>query len=121
MSLINLFWQLDITDETKYLLIFFLVICVIAVGIYNKKQKKKPKKESKNYNANLNSPFQDHYYNEYQNKRNNTKCHEKYMNCVENNIKNGTDEFCYPCLNGGKKPDFFYDGESGEWILRENN
>jgi hypothetical protein len=127
MSLINLFWQLDITDETKYLLIFFVIICVVVCAVYRKKKKnntnknKKYLNKNKNTNMNENNNHHDEYYNEYLNKRNQTKCHQKYMNCVENNMKNGTDEFCYPCLNNGLKPDFFYNPVSKEWVSREDD
>ena len=53
-------------------------------------------------------------------KKNLTRCHRNYMSCVENNIKNNTNEFCYPCLNNGLKPDFFYDPVSKEWLSRNN-
>lgn len=128
MSAINLFWQLDISDETKYLLVFLIIMCVVAIGVYNKNKNKKnkTKKENKYFNKNINQTttkniFHDDYYNEYLNKRNLNKCHHKYMECVENNAKNGTDEFCYPCLNGGNKPDYFYNQETNEWVSRDDN
>jgi hypothetical protein len=129
MSAINLFWQLDISDETKYLLVFLIIMCIVAVGVYNKNKNKKSKakKDNKYFNKNINKTpinknfFHDDYYNEYLNKRNLNKCHHKYMECVENNARNGTDEFCYPCLNGGNKPDYFYNQETNEWVSRDDN
>ena len=110
MSVINLFWQLDITDTTKYLLICLIIFCVFFI-CYMNKNKKKNKISSKEK-----ALLKDEYYRNYMKQKNLTQCHKRYMNCVENNIKNQTDEFCYPCINNGMKQDFFYDPVSKEWL-----
>jgi hypothetical protein len=115
MSVMDLFWQLNVSDETKYLFMFFIIICVFAICFYNKKNKNKNKlKKRKRYNPNYN----DDYYNQYMKRGKLTKCHRNYVNCVDNNIKNNTNEFCYPCLNDGVKQDFFYDPVSKEWLSK---
>ncbi len=105
MSAINLFWQLDITDTTKYLLIISVILFIFFI-CYKNKNKKKGQQDK----------IKDDYYGEYTNKKKSTQCHKRYMNCVENNIKNNSDEFCYPCINDGLKQDFFYDPVSKEWL-----
>lgn len=133
MSLINLFWQLNVADETRYLFIFFIVICICAICFYNKNKNKKNTKKithndsykytyvDKNMEKNINRNLRDDYYNDYLNKRNKTNCHTNYMACVENNEKNNTDDFCFPCLNDGLKQDFFYDPVSKEWISNNDH
>jgi preprotein translocase subunit SecG len=119
MSAINLFWQLNISDETKYLLIFFIIICIFAVCFYNKNKNSKNSKnkiKNKSTKKNYSNDYNDDYYNQYTKKKNLTKCHKNYMSCVENNMRNNTDNFCFPCLNDGVKQDFFYDPISKEWI-----
>lgn len=98
MSIINLFWHLNVTDQTKYLMLFGMILCIIGMCLLG--GKKKNKKNNVKYN-------------------NLTKCQQNYMNCVENNIKNKTNNFCYPCLNDGSAPDFFYNPQSDNWVSSE--
>ncbi len=107
MSAINLFWQLDISDTNKYLLIISVILFVFFICYKNKNKDKNKSQEKK---------IKDDYYDEYVNKKKSTQCHKRYMNCVENNIKNNSDKFCYPCINDGLKQDFFYDPISKEWL-----
>lgn len=45
MSIIDLFWHLDIEDTSKYLIILGLIIClVVSCTMAGKKKKKKSKK-----------------------------------------------------------------------------
>jgi Tfp pilus assembly protein PilO len=114
MSAINLFWQLDISDTTKYLLIFLIIVCIFLTCYMNKNKNKNIIKNKSLKQEN--TPLKDEYYSNYMKQKNLTQCHKRYMNCVENNMENGTDEFCYPCINNGKKQDFFYDPVSKEWL-----
>lgn len=117
MSLINLLWQLDITDTTKYALIILTIILIISLCYYKNKNYKKHKK-GKN-NKKINNNVTDEYYKEYAKRENITPCHKHYMNCVENNERYGKNNFCYPCINDGLKQDFFYDPVTQEWLSRD--
>ena len=46
MSLINLFWNLNVTDSTKYLMIFGLMVCIMCM-CYFSGHKKNIKKKNK--------------------------------------------------------------------------
>lgn len=107
MSVIELLWYLNVTDGTKYLIILGFIICVLIMCMINgkKKNKKNRKKKSQNYDN----------YDNYDN-YSPTKCQSNYLKCMENNIKNDTNEFCYPCLNDGNAPDFFYNPQIKEWV-----
>jgi hypothetical protein len=113
MSAINLFWQLNVSDKTKYLFIVLIIICILTYCYFSKNNKNKKKKKK------TRTVLEDEYYKEYVKRRNLTPCHKRYMNCVKDNIKNNTNDFCYPCLNNGLKPDFFYDPETKEWLSRD--
>jgi len=78
----------------------------------NKKKKKKNKYNGNNYNLNN----QEEEYADYFMNQNPTKCQSNYMKCMEGNVMNGTNEFCYPCLNNGNSPDFFYNPQINEWV-----
>ena len=92
MSLINLFWHLNVSDQTKYLILFGMIVCIAGLCLLGGKKKNSSK------NKNL------------------TKCQQNYKNCVENNIKKGTNNFCYPCFNDGTAPDFFYNHQLENWV-----
>lgn len=97
MSLINLFWNLNISDTSKYLIVigFFLSIFLLCFLNGKKNNTKKIKQKQK---------------------KKTTKCEENYLTCMQNNIKNNKNDFCYPCLDDGSRPDFFFDTKSQEWI-----
>lgn len=44
MSIIDLFWHLDISNTSKYLIIFGLIVCLIVSCTLTGKKKKKVKK-----------------------------------------------------------------------------
>lgn len=53
MSIINLFWHLNISDTTKYMLIFGLIFCLLSYCFFSgtkgkKKDNKKKKSKTKN-------------------------------------------------------------------------
>lgn len=96
MSIIELFWYLDVTDNTKYLIIFGIIVCVLITCIMN--GKKKVHKKTKKKHEQL------------------TKCQSNYLKCIKNNMVNNTENFCYPCFNNGNEPDFFYDSQTNQWI-----
>lgn len=99
MSLINLFWELNVSDTTKNLIIVGIIVGILALCFFS--GKKKIKKTNKI------------------NKINKTKCERNYMKCMENNIKNKKNDFCYPCLDDGNAPDFFFNPKTSEWIAKE--
>ena len=107
MSLINLFWELNVSDSTKTLIVIGIIVGILALCFFSGKKKKNKLKQN-NKNVSL-------YQNQDQNK-NQTKCERNYMKCMVNNIKNKRNDFCYPCLDDGTAPDFFYDPASEEWV-----
>lgn len=92
MSIIELFWYLNVTDATRYLIIIGVIIFILALCIINGKKKKSNHKKKQ------------------------TKCQVNYKKCIRDNKKNKTNNFCYPCLNNGNSPDFFYNQEIGQWV-----
>jgi|694.fasta_scaffold105971_2 hypothetical protein len=109
MSVIELLWHLNVTEKTKYLIIIGFIVCIMLLCIYNGKKKTVKNKKIKN----------NKIYKEYYNKLKPTNCQTKYMQCVQNNIINEKNEFCYPCLENGNSPDFFYNPQLNEWIQME--
>ncbi|QKF94395.1 hypothetical protein QKU48_gp0937 [Fadolivirus algeromassiliense] len=105
MSIIELFWHLDVSENTKYLIVLGIIVCMFLTCIYNGKKKKLIKKQKN-----------DKQYMDYYNINKPTKCQSNYMKCVDDNIKNKTNNFCYPCLDNGSSPDFFYNPKIGEWV-----
>lgn len=97
-SILNLFWNLNTTDNTKYIIIFLVIICIIALCFFSGKKKTTRKNKSVKLSS---TPS--------------TKCERNYVKCMENNIKNKRNDFCYPCLDDGNAPDFFYDPKIKEW------
>ena len=102
MGIIDLFWQLNVSDSTKYVLILVgvLVGCVLCVCLGKKKTTK----------------IDDDAYNEYRGKFPKTKCQQNYVNCVENNQFKGKSNVCFPCANDGSGADFVYDHVSREML-----
>lgn len=99
MSIIELFWHLDVSDNTKFLIIIGIIICVFVSCILNgKKNNKKKSKKSNKSNNDL------------------TPCQQNYMQCVNDNMRNNTNNYCYPCLDNGNSPDFFYNPQIGQWV-----
>jgi len=90
MSIIELFWYLDVNETTKYLIILGIMMCVLLMCIFNGKKKNKNKKR--------------------------TKCQSKYLKCMKNNIKNNKNDFCYPCLPNGNPPDFFFNPQTNQLL-----
>ena len=90
MSIIELFWYLNVTDTTRYLIIIGVIIFILALCIINGKKNNHKKKQ--------------------------TKCQTNYKKCIRNNKKNKTNNFCYPCLDNGNSPDFFYNQQIGQWV-----
>lgn len=45
MSLINLFWDLNVTDNTKYLIVLSLIICIMCMCYFSGKKKTHKKKK----------------------------------------------------------------------------
>jgi hypothetical protein len=91
--LIDFFWHLNVSDTTKYLILTGFCVSVLLLCLYTGK-KKKAKKNKK------------------------TSCQKKYANCINNNMINGTNNFCYPCLNNGQAPDFFYNPQMDQWVTQ---
>ena len=92
MSLINLFWELNVGDTTKTVLIVGIIVSILALCVFSGKNKTNKK----------NKPS--------------SKCERNYTKCMENNIKNKKNDFCYPCLNDGNAPDFFFNPKTNEWV-----
>lgn len=105
MSIIELFWNLDVSNTTKWLIIVGIIVCVFLTCIYNGKKK----------NWNINTK------NKKKKKNNLSKCQINYKKCMNDNIKNKTNKFCYPCLENGKPPDFFYDSKMGQWMKNSSS
>ena len=99
MSLINLFWELNVSDTTKTLLVIGIIVSILALCVFS--GKKKTNRMNKRNNKN---------------KAPSTKCERNYMKCMENNIQNKRNDFCYPCLDDGNAPDFFYNSKTNEWL-----
>ena len=98
MSILNLFWSLNIEDQTKYYIIIGFSICIFLLCLLGKKKKETFKGKSDESNNKM------------------TKCQTNYMKCIRNNKKNNKDDFCMPCLKDGSSPDFFFDQKSNEWV-----
>lgn len=102
--MIDLFWQLNVENSTKWLLIVTIILCVCVTFVLMRKKKVVDSDED---------------YNEYSGKIIKTACHKNYMKCVEDNMKNGTNKFCFPCADDGSAADFIYDLKSGEMLKRD--
>lgn len=107
MSVIELLWTLNVSDNTKYLLIIGFIVLLFLTCVYNgkKNNKRLTKKQRKD------KEYMNYYIN-----NNPSKCQANYMKCVDDNIKNKTNNYCYPCLENGNSPDFFYNPQIGEWV-----
>jgi hypothetical protein len=53
MSLINLFWHLNVTEQTKYLILFGVVVMIFLLCLIGGKKKKY--KNKKKYYAKINN------------------------------------------------------------------
>jgi hypothetical protein len=104
MSVIELLWYLNVTESTKYLIILGFIICVLIMCMMNGKKKNKKSRKNKSQKSQSDNSYFP------------TKCQSNYLKCMEDNIKSGTNEFCYPCLNDGNAPDFFYNPQINEWV-----
>ncbi|ARF12421.1 hypothetical protein Klosneuvirus_5_91 [Klosneuvirus KNV1] len=110
MSLLNLFWHLNVTDNTKTIMVLGIIVLIIVMCYFSGKKKSNKKIKKKHLNN-----LDDTYIN-YLTKLKPSMCEKRYMQCKESNVLNGSDDFCVPCLNDGKSPNFFYDPEKKEWI-----
>lgn len=90
MTILDLLWNVNVSDKTKYLFLIGLIVCSFILCFLSGKKKKSKKKQ--------------------------TKCQKNYSKCIRNNIKNKTNDFCFPCLEDGSAPDFFYNHNTGQWI-----
>jgi len=123
MSIIELFWHLNVTDNTKYLIFISMIICVLIMCMMNGKKKfTKIKKNAstgkikklnklKKHNVDLDREYIDYFM-----KQSPTKCQSNYIQCTENNILNKKNEFCYPCMHNGNYPNFFYNPDINQWV-----
>ena len=84
-TLINLFTHLNVTDGTKYFIIISVIIGIFMLCMMNGKKKKDKK---------------DH-------KIKKSLCKKNYMKCIKENIRNNTNNFCYPCLNSSNNQSDF--------------
>lgn len=89
MAIIELLWHLDISNNSKYLIIIGIIVSVMLLCVFAGKKKNKSNKTK-------------------------SKCQKKYKKCMKDNLANNTNNFCYPCLNNGKPIDFVYDTESNQ-------
>lgn len=110
MSLLNLFWNLNVTDNTKYIIIGTIIVGILVLCFYSGNKKT-------SYTNNKITQYIHQLVNEPSSIKP-TNCQKKYNKCMLNNIINGTDDHCYPCLNDGTSPDFFFNNKTGEWIPR---
>ena len=92
MSLIELFWHLDVTENTRYMLIFVVIVIILGLCVMNGKKKLNKNKKK-------------------------TKCQKNYYKCMKKNLKNGTNDFCYPCMQNGDASDFFYNPQTNQWVM----
>jgi hypothetical protein len=92
-SILNLFWNLNTTDNTKYIIIIVIIIGILTLCIFSGKKKTHKRNNKKK-----------------------TKCEDSYMKCMQNNIRNNRNDFCYPCLDDGNAPDFFLNPHTKQWI-----
>jgi len=102
MNIIDLFWQLDVSDNMKYLIIFGSIVLLCAYCALNGFKTSTKKKENN-----------DTFYNQYTKLNKLTDCQQNYINCINNN--NDSDK-CYPCLQNGDYSNFFFDPKKGQWI-----
>lgn len=123
MSVLDILWQLNVTDTTKYLIIVGIVICILFIFIMSAKKKEKysnltkPKnKQKKSKKSNLDQVDIDKEYFEYYHEKKPTKCQFNYIKCVEDNVKNKTNKYCYPCMENGNAPDFSYNPVLNQWV-----
>jgi hypothetical protein len=111
MSILNLFWHLNVNDSTKLMMILGIIVLIIIMCWYTGKKKPSKKVKVKHLVNNI-----DDTYINYLTKKNPSVCEKRYMQCKESNVINGGNDFCVPCLNDGDAPNFFYDSEKEEWI-----
>lgn len=111
MSLLDLFWNLNVTDTTKLAMVLGIIVIIIGMCYFSGKKKPFKKIKRKNILNNL-----DDTYINYLTKKKPSKCERRYMECKESNILNNSNNFCVPCLDDGTSPNFFYDSETKEWI-----
>lgn len=91
MSVIDLIWYLNITDQTKYLVFISFFVCILLYCIYRGKKKSSKK-----------------------GKKSKSLCQKNYDACVRNNIAYGTNNYCFPCDSRGAPINFVYDEQSGQ-------
>lgn len=131
MSVIELLWHLNVTDGTKYLIIFGMIVCILVMCVMNGEKNNKYKKKNKLKRYNEREDREEREEREdmgwIKGRKNGgyvnypTQCQSNYTKCVENNIMFGNNEFCYPCLNDGNSPDFFYNPQINQWVKLTNN
>ena len=92
-----------------------IIMCIMNGGKKNKYKKRKSTKYKNNINNDIFKNI-DPDYIDYLMRSSPTKCQSHYMKCIENNIITGADNFCYPCLDNGNSPDFFYDPRINQWV-----
>ena len=112
MSVIELLWHLNVTDTTKYLIFFGIIMCILMMCMMNGKKKNINIKKKKKKNSKYDYESEELYFNGSIP----TRCQTNFMKCVNDNQQNGTNEFCYPCLDNGNAPDFFYNPQINEWV-----
>ena len=86
MSVIDLIWYLNITDQTKYIVFIGFFVCLLIYCIYKGKKKRSKK----------------------------SKCQKNYDSCVKKNITYGTNNYCFPCSKDGSPVNFVYNEQSGQ-------
>lgn len=110
MSLLNLFWHLDVNNNTKLVMILSIIVLIIVMCYFSGKKKSNKKIKRKHLNN-----LDDTYIN-YLTKKNPSKCETRYMQCKDTNVLNESNDFCVPCLDDGKSPNFFYNSDKKEWV-----
>lgn len=131
--MIDILWNLDINDTSKYIIVCGIFICTLFLLVSNAKRKdlyknvvldKNPTgKKSVNTNMNRSTNANkfgsvdiDKDYFNYAKKNNPSKCENTYVKCVEDNIKNKTNNYCYPCMSNGNAPNFAYNPDIKQWV-----
>lgn len=97
-SLLELFWNLNVSRTVKLMIIFGIIVIIIVFCIYGGRKKSTSLKPLKGKEFYLN----DKMYLQYKNSKNPSKCKQKYINCIELNASNVIDQ-CLPIPCGRKK------------------
>ena len=98
MSTVDLFWNLNVSTKTKYILIF--IICLILfLSSFLLGKKKIEALPGREYF------LEDELYKKYKNLSNPTKCQKEYISCIENYAtKQNYYKNCIRCKKNGKYP-----------------